>query len=237
MLALAISPHLDDAIFSAGGTIAALTDAGWSVTILTIFTQSVPNPTGFALACQLDKGLTGEIDYMALRREEDRNACTAVAATQACLPFPEAPHRKYGSAPELFGPTRADDHIDIRVAEAIAQTVAAADIILAPQAIGGHVDHVQTVRALRRLPPRPTLWWRDFPYISREATPPEPFADLMATLPDRMVPIDTARKRAACAAYRTQIGFQFGGETGLARAIDAAGPAERFRQSGDVTLP
>jgi LmbE family N-acetylglucosaminyl deacetylase len=237
LLALAISPHLDDAIFSAGGTIAALTDAGWSVTILTIFTQSVPNPKGFALACQLDKGLTPEADYMALRREEDRNACATIGATQACLPFPEAPHRNYGSAPELFGPTHADDDIGTPIAIAIASAVAAADLILAPQAIGGHVDHVQTVRALRRLPPRPTLWWRDFPYISREASPAEPFAGLMAALSDRTVPIDTERKRAACAAYRTQIGFQFGGGAGLARAIDAAGAVERFRQTGDITLP
>ena len=37
---------------------------------------------------------------------------------------------------------------------------------------------------------------------------------------------------AACGAYATQIGFQFGGEDGLRRALDAAGPAERFRERG-----
>jgi len=55
--AVAISPHLDDAAFSAGGTIAMLADKGWAVTVVTVFTASVPQPQGFALACQLDKGL------------------------------------------------------------------------------------------------------------------------------------------------------------------------------------
>ena len=237
LTALALSPHLDDAIFSAGGTLAALGESGWTVTILTIFTGSVPNPTGFALACQLDKGLAADIDYMALRRAEDRNACAVVGARQTCLPFREAPHRNYNAAPELFGPTRPEDTVDEAIAEAIAPLVASADLLLAPQAIGGHVDHVQTVRALRRLPPRPTLWWRDFPYISRETSPAEPFAADMAGLADRTVPIDVARKRAACAAYLTQIGFQFGGEAGLARALDRAGAVERFGVTGNPALP
>ena len=51
-------------------TLAALADAGHEVTVLTCFTRSVPDPTGFALACQLDKGLPAEADYMALRRAD-----------------------------------------------------------------------------------------------------------------------------------------------------------------------
>ena len=39
-----------------------------TVTVVTCFTRSVPDPQGFALACQLDKGLGPEVDYMALRR-------------------------------------------------------------------------------------------------------------------------------------------------------------------------
>ena len=67
--ALALSPHLDDAAFSCGGLLASLAQAGWRVVMATLFTGSVAEPKGFALACQLDKGLGPEIDYMALRRE------------------------------------------------------------------------------------------------------------------------------------------------------------------------
>ncbi len=101
--ALALSPHLDDAAFSAGGLLATLAEAGWRVVMATLFTQSVPAPEGFALACQLDKGLGPEVDYMALRRGEDDRAARALGiAPPLHLPFREAPHRGYGSAPELF---------------------------------------------------------------------------------------------------------------------------------------
>ena len=53
--ALFLSPHLDDVAFSCGGTAAALGRAGWRLVVATVFTASMPAPTGFALACQLDK--------------------------------------------------------------------------------------------------------------------------------------------------------------------------------------
>ena len=70
--ALFLSPHLDDVAFSCGGTLLRLTDdPRWRVVLCTIFTASVPDPQGFALRCQTDKGIPAETDYMALRRAED----------------------------------------------------------------------------------------------------------------------------------------------------------------------
>jgi LmbE family N-acetylglucosaminyl deacetylase len=237
--ALALSPHLDDAAFSCGGLLACLAQGGWRVVMATLFTGSVADPKGFALACQLDKGLSAEIDYMALRRDEDTEAATALGiAPPVHLPFREAPHRGYGSAPELFSETRADDGIAADLAPAFAELIAGEkpDLLLAPQAIGGHVDHVQTVRALRSLDPRaPILWWRDFPYTVREAAPQEPLAALFAELPEAAVTLDPdaqARKRAACAAYASQIGFQFGGAAGLDARLAREEGIERFRLSG-----
>ena len=60
--ALALSPHLDDAAFSAGGTLVRLAAGGWQVVMATVFTASVADPQGFALACQLDKGLSAEVE-------------------------------------------------------------------------------------------------------------------------------------------------------------------------------
>ena len=64
--------------------------------------------------------------------------------------------------------------------------------------------------------------------------PARPFAAEMAPLPERVVPGDAASRLAACAAYRTQLGFQFGGQAGLAAALAEAGPAERLREQGRV---
>jgi LmbE family N-acetylglucosaminyl deacetylase len=236
--ALALSPHLDDAAFSCGGTLARLARAGWQVTVVTAFTASVPNPSGFALACQLDKGLPAEADYMALRRAEDRAACTALGASPLHLPFAEAPHRGYGSAAALFQPPCAADGIVAALAQALAGLLRdPPDLLLAPQAVGGHVDHVQLVRALRRVLPAglPLLWWTDFPYAARPYShPARPFAEVMSGLPERVVTGDAGARHAACAAYATQIGFQFGGAAGLSRALEEAGEVECFRSEGRI---
>jgi LmbE family N-acetylglucosaminyl deacetylase len=239
--ALALSPHLDDAAFSCGGLLASLAQAGWRVLMATLFTGSVAEPRGFALACQLDKGLGPEVDYMALRRDEDVRAAAALGiAPPLHLPFREAPHRGYGSAPELFSETRPDDGIAADLAPALAGLIAAEDpdLLLAPQAIGGHVDHVQMVRALRSLDPvQPILWWRDFPYTVRDAAPKEPLAASFAGLAGPVMHLDPdaqARKRAACAAYASQIGFQFGGVAGLDARLAREEGLERFRLSGDL---
>ncbi|CAO4168285.1 PIG-L family deacetylase [Methylorubrum populi] len=233
--ALALSPHLDDAAFSAGGTLARLAARGWQVVMATIFTASVAHPQGFALACQLDKGLAPEIDYMALRREEDRAAARALGIDEPVhLPFREAPHRGYGSAPELFGELSPDDRIGPNLADAFERLIRDTnpDLILAPQGVGGHVDHLQVVRALRGAqPPVPVLWWRDFPYTVRTAEPKEPLKAHFAHLPEQIVHLDSEaerRKEEACAAYASQIGFQFGGLEGLRNRLRAEDRIERF---------
>ena len=236
---LAVSPHLDDAAFSAGGTLARLAARGWQVVMATVFTASVPNPRGFALACQTDKGLAPEIDYMALRRGEDRAAAGALGIEEPVhLPFREAPHRGYASAPELFAELRPDDRIGANLADAFERLLADTrpDLILAPQGVGGHVDHIQVVRALRGAqPPLPMLWWRDFPYTVRTAEPKEPLRALFEHLSEQVVRLDEPgqhRKAEACAAYASQLGFQFGGPDGLRARLSAEDGVERFRLQG-----
>ena len=241
--ALALSPHLDDAAFSCGGTLARLARAGWRVVVATVFTASVPDPRGFALACQLDKGLGPEIDYMALRRAEDAAAMRALGAAPVWLPFREAPHRGYDSAPALFAGVRQDDSI----VDDLAPTLAALfdqhrpALVLAPQAIGAHADHVQLVRAMDRArvvaPVLPLLWWRDFPYAVRDASPREPFRDRFMALPECHVALssdEAEAKRRACRAYESQLGFQFGGREGLDRRLAASGGIETFKVSEDT---
>ena len=238
--ALALSPHLDDAAFSCGGTLATLAASGWRVVMATVFTQSVADPTGFALACQLDKGLDASVDYMRLRRAEDEAAARRLGVEVRHLPFREAPHRGYGSAPELFAETRAEDGIVAELAPAFAALVAelAPDLILAPQAIGGHVDHLQVVAAFRGIAAdRPVLWWRDFPYTVRQAVPKAPLASAFAGLPVREFTLGAeaqAAKAEACAAYASQLGFQFGGRAGLVERLGAEAGRERLAVDGKL---
>jgi len=206
---LAVSPHLDDAAFSAGGLLAQRAAAGWGVTVATCFTGNVPRPKGFALACQLDKGLSAEVDYMALRRREDLDACTALGAQAVHLPFLEAPHRGYASAPELFAARRGDDDIVRRLAPALRDLLARhdPDLVLGPLCLGDHVDHHVVRDALALVVgSRSMLMWEDWPYADRLSSLP--------TTPALIVALDDHGRRgrlAACRSYRTQLGFQFGG--------------------------
>jgi hypothetical protein len=196
---LAVSPHLDDAVFSVGAWLAAQDD----VVVATVFTASVPDPQGFALACQTDKGLGPDVDYMALRRAEDERACAALGARAVHLGLPEAPHRGYDSAEALFAGVRPGDAPP--VAEALGPWLARAHVVLGPAGVGGHADHLLVRDAL---PPGAPLWL-DQPYGLRHGVAdgePLPAGDREA-------------KVRACAAYASQLGFQLAGDPAALRDV------------------
>ena len=210
--ALFVSPHLDDVAFSCGGTLAALARDGWHCTLLTCFTATVPDPRGFALRCQTDKGIPPDVDYMALRRREDARAAAVLGAAEVVhLALPEAPHRGYDAPAALFGGVRDGDDVWRALAPLLPT---GDDAVFLCQGKGNHVDHLQVLRAAGAAGLY-GLAYADLPY------------DLAGTdgEPGPVAP-DLATKVDACAAYGTQLGFQFGGEARM-RAILGAAP-ERF---------
>jgi LmbE family N-acetylglucosaminyl deacetylase len=224
---VAVSPHLDDAVFSAGGTIAALVAEGWRVMVVTCFTASVADPSPFALSTQLDKGLGPDVDYMALRRAEDAAACAELGAEPVHLPLPEAPHRGYTSAPDLFAGVHPDDDVAGPLGALLAPLLRGAGLVLAPQALGDHADHRVVTGVVAGLAAG-AWWWRDAPYHWRR-----PDARPWTAVPDGVerevdVGAHLAAKIAAARCYTTQLGFQFGGPDAVGPALRAAGP-ERFR--------
>lgn len=237
--ALALSPHLDDAAFSCGGLLAMLADAGWQVVMATAFTRSVPGPTGFALACQTDKGLAPDVDYMALRRAEDVEAAEILrVADVRWLDLPEAPHRGYDSAPALFGAVLDGDGVWQPLAERLRGILAELQpaLVLAPQGLGNHVDHRQMIRAvLAAGAGQPLAFYRDTPYALRN---PGAVPDAGLVGYDRCtvgIAAGLDRKVAASCAYASQVGYQFGGPAAVERALRAfavqeggGAPAERF---------
>lgn len=235
--ALFVSPHLDDAAFSCGGALIELRRSSWRTILCTVFTRSVLNPAGFALACQTDKGLSAEIDYMKLRRAEDLEFARIADTSETLhLNFLEAPHRGYNSAAELFAGIKTGDHIWQDLALEFEKIVAERkpDLIFAPQGIGNHVDHLQTIKALtaNRFA-APIAWYRDTPYVIRNPNA-QPSDLLPASLKVQTVAISAGaleQKIAGCAAYQTQINFQFGGAQKLAESLREFHRAEA-EQSG-----
>jgi len=241
-LALFLSAHLDDAAFSVGGTLAALRRRGWRVVLATAFTSGAAEPTGFALACQLDKGLPAGADYMELRRLEDADYAESADVTHLeWLGLPEAPHRGYESAAELFAGVHPEDGIAFGLALLLDGLVErfGPELVFAPQGVGGHVDHLQVIRAVRSRPDvaMMTAWYRDLPYAAnRPDAAPDP--SLPAGLRDAgvaLTPADLNAKLRGSACYATQVGFQFGGVDGLRRTLGADAASEgRRSNSGDA---
>jgi LmbE family N-acetylglucosaminyl deacetylase len=234
---LFVSPHLDHVAFSCGGTMAAFAQRGWYTVLATVFTRSVDEPMIFALECQLDKGLTADVDYMALRREEDLLFAERVGVGRVVwLDLPEAPHRGYASA--LFSGVLEGDEVWREAAKPLAGRLQALapDVIFVPQALGNHADYLQVVRAVRELDglnPR-VVWYRDAPYAARK-----PGAQPLPLLPDGLKNTTTdisgtlEVKLHACGAYATQLGFQFGGELSMRELLAnfAANEARRLGSS------
>lgn len=219
---LAVSPHLDDAVFSAGALLTGLVAAGAEVTVVTVFTGSVVDPTGFALACQTDKGLADDVDYMALRRAEDDTATAVLGTTGVHLPLLEAPHRGYHSAAALFGPVVAgDEECPAAVGKVLGEFLdtrsgGSVDLLLGPQALGDHVDHRHVRTAVDALAVDRGLRlarWADTPYVLR------PGAESPIGEPRYPTEEELDAKVEACAAYVTQLGFQFDGPAAMARAL------------------
>ena len=228
--ALFLSPHLDDVAFSCGGTLLRLTgDPRWRVVLCTIFTASVPDPQGFALRCQTDKGIPAETDYMALRRTEDEAyAAFANVHESQRWGYREAPHRGYESPADLFAGVRGDDAVWEPLCDDLAalDSWVEPDLVFAPQGLGNHVDHLQTIRAtLAVWPVERVAWYRDTPYAIREpGARPAGLLRLEEDLFLCRVPLPSTvleRKIAGCALYASQIGFQFGGEDALREKLTA----------------
>lgn len=222
MKLLAVSPHLDDAAFSAGALLAGLAAGGADVRVLTVFTGSVPDPRGFALACQTDKGIAPGVDYMALRRGEDETAMAALGVRFTHLGLPEAPHRGYSSAAALFGPVAAGDEdipdavLAVLQAELARPGTPGPALVLGPAALGDHVDHRHVRDAVAVLADRrglPAVRWDDLPYALRlPAGASAPFRRAAGAA-------ELAAKLAACTAYASQLGFQFGSVAAMAEAL------------------
>ena len=119
----------------------------------------------------------------------------------------------------------------------------APDLVLAPQALGGHVDHRQVVGAVLGLPGLADriAWYRDLPYAEKfpgaPADPRLPAGLIEVAIP--LGPDDLAAKLDGCACYATQVPFQFGGEAEMQAAarrvrrrrgvpVRPAGHAEAF---------
>jgi LmbE family N-acetylglucosaminyl deacetylase len=193
-----LSPHLDDAVFSLGATIARAVREGMDVVLLTVFAG---HPDGPASAGAWDRstGFRIEGEAATARRREDGNACRILGARPVWLPFRE----------EQYGEEAGDDE----VWAAVEPHLMRADVAFVPGFPLDHADHRRLshlVLARARERTRTGLYLEQ-PYAVWRPGPPDASSivpgvdEHLAWRPVRTLRRDRRRKWRACLAYRSQL--------------------------------
>ncbi len=166
-----LSPHLDDAVLSAGGLIYEQTRSGTPVEIWT-FMCGVPSDTEFSTFAQLlhtQWGFSSAEETVRARREEDRQAAQIVGATVQHFDFLDCIYRrdKNGEWPyhEIsLPPQELDADLPAQIASVIGSRLQLDDVLVCQLSVGSHVDHVLVRRAAELLG-RPLIYDIDIPYL------------------------------------------------------------------------
>lgn len=211
-----LSPHLDDAVFSCGGTLWAARVHDESVRVVTVFAAS-PAADGLSpLAEELHRLWGARPHPYRARRGEDRRALAVLRVRGIHLSFPEAIYRRHGGGwlyPDqaaLFSGQPRPEETDL--VERIGRSLGAALAPLRPArlyvplGIGGHVDHLLSRQAAEGLEGVERRYYEDFPYVARtDWKPPEGMRpDVVAVWPY------VEPRLEAMAAYGSQLGGIFG---------------------------
>lgn len=217
-----LSPHLDDAVLSCGGTIHCQSRQGLRSLVVSIFAGSPKsNPiTSFARELEQRWGAAG--DAAALRRQEDLEAVQRVGAQALHLELLDCVYRTsasdgrplYPSEESIFGPVHEEEaalHIQVLEALQSALEPSSRATIVAPLGIGNHVDHVITRRAAMVLASqgRSVLFYEDMPYCLDWDGEAHTLLSLMPGALQREIvylsQADLKAKQEAVACYRSQL--------------------------------
>ena len=179
-----LSPHLDDAVYSCGGTLAVQASCGLRPLVITIFSgipESNLSLSPFAAHIHRKMGADAKMpvsSFVAARRQEDATALGYLEADYLWLDYSDAIYRGspayYQSEEQLIGgyvhPN--DLWIDKDLAEKL---VALQDRLpdatwYAPLGVGRHVDHQIVCSAADRLLQlgSKVYFYEDFPYVLKD---------------------------------------------------------------------
>ena len=170
-----LSPHLDDAVLSAGGLIYEQTKSGIPVEIWN-FMAGVPSDTEYSPFAQLlhyQWGFSTAEETFLARREEDKLAASLVGATTVHFDFMDCIYRcdENGEWPYYnisLPPHEMDADLPRQIADVISPRLKPDDKLVCQLSVGSHIDHV-LVRQAAELLGRDLVYDIDVPYIFYKA--------------------------------------------------------------------
>ena len=166
-----LSPHLDDAVLSAGGLINEQARSGIPVEIWTFMCGYAPEETvsPFAQLLHAQWGFSSAEETTRKRREEDKHAAAILGASVRHFDFLDCIYRRGADGEWLYSdvfttPHPEDAQIPGQIAAKINAHLQTDDVLVCQLSVGSHVDHV-LVRQGAELLERPLRYDIDVPYI------------------------------------------------------------------------
>ncbi len=236
-----LSPHLDDAVLSCGGTIHKLTAAGETVHIRTVMSGDPPDPLpDTPIVRELHNRWNVGPAPMVVRRQEDQDAAAMLGAQVEHMEIPDCVYRTSASGKPLY-PDEDSLWNDIHVQDPAIKRLGGFRLpesvthVYIPLAVGAHVDHL-VVReigiALGRLlraagHATEVLFYEEYPYIEQPGalqtalkSVPQEFK--LAHDPVGLSHLDIAAKVRAVKAYQSQISTFWDDEVVLEKRVRTA---------------
>lgn len=210
-----ISPHLDDAVLSAGGLIYEQTRAGIEVEIWTFMCGFPPTKelSPFAQTLHQQWGFSTADDVVATRRAEDLKAANIVGAKTTHFDYLDCIYRRGKNAGWLYSdvfvhPDEDEADLPARIAESISARLKPDDELVCQLGLGSHLDHVLIRRAVELLQ-RPIFYDADIPYLFNLPDELAPKTARMKENTHRITEAGLGYWQDAIAAYASQIGTLF----------------------------
>jgi LmbE family N-acetylglucosaminyl deacetylase len=220
-----LSPHLDDAVFSAGGLIYEQSQAGIPVETWTLMCGYAreEDVSPYAQVIQSQWGFSSADETTHRRREEDQKAAARLGARTVHFDFLDCIYRRAANGDwlywDVFAPPHSEDSgIPARIAEALSTRLQPDDVLVCQLAVGSHVDHILVRQGLELLR-TPLRYDIDVPYIFYKS---EELESKAAGLKETVYPITEAGLhfwKEAAVEYKSQF-------VGLGEAFDTPEKAQ-----------
>jgi LmbE family N-acetylglucosaminyl deacetylase len=232
-----LSPHLDDAVYSCGGTLAVQVSNGLHPLVITVFSGVPPsslhlNPFAFEIQKTMGGANLDAATMVENRRKEDANALDFIHADYLWLDYLDAIYRGdppyYPHGENLIG--GAVHPADIEIDKQLAQDLLALHerlpdtVWYAPLGVGRHVDHQIVCSAADRLIQRGAnvKLYEDFPYVSQKDALEQRLNELGSAFEPAYVEMSEmlSIRQEASALYTSQIELNFASKAHMLKAID-----------------
>jgi LmbE family N-acetylglucosaminyl deacetylase len=226
-----LSPHLDDAVLSCGGTIQGQVRRAERVLVITVFAGRPDYRCLSPFAASLHASWGDPPDPMRARRAEDAAVMQALGASYRHLDNLDCIYRTangeflYTSEEALFGDVHpAEANMEAQLAPHLAMLCAEhpGATVNAPLGVGHHVDHQVVRGAALALEGIELLFYEDYPYVEETGALERALAELGdVSWVGEVREINVEAKIQAVAAYRSQLEILFSGQEEMARRVRA----------------